>query len=282
MRHLLVPLVLSLSLLARAHAEEAVRAELSDEVPGHPGVVYLDLVRQVAPDIAAAGAGHLGAELRYLDDENSSAEAGDEVGIDGVVPLEMRAGGAARLVLLVDLGDGGDRAESFSALALFDDSPSPKLLDVADVSYDQYTFFDEPPLLDLSGDDQAIVVRNAHSNSNEDYEVAEILFVRGDRLSVVGTVTLFSDWNCDFEHGQELSLAIVPDPGKPYAGVRADVRDEVRAREEAEGMCGDEEKKPEPKKRVVSATWRWDAAQQKFVADSDALEVLAREDKDRF
>jgi hypothetical protein len=278
--------LLCCALLAKASAAEIVSAGLSDAVPGHPGLAYLDLVRQIAPDLAPAkdgsAAGHLAAELHFADGE-WSADAGEPVTIDHVTALALRAEGKEQLALLVDLGDGGDRAESFTALALYDDAPTPKLLDIADASYDQFTIFGDPPLLDLSADDQAILVRNTRSNSNQDSEVTEFLFIRNDRIAAIGDVLAFSDWNCKFKHRQTSSFDTVPDPGKPYAGVRASVLDEVVAQDENyEGMCGDNEKHPTLHARTVSATWRWDAGAEKFVADSDALEELAKDDTDRF
>ncbi len=273
------------ALLGTANAAEPASAGLSDAAPGHAGT-YFDLVKQIAPDLAPVGdgsaAGHLAAELRFSDGE-WSADAGEPVTIDRVTALALRAEGEQRLMLLVDLGDGGDRAESFTALALYDDAPTPKLLDVVDASYDQFTVFGDPPLLDLSPDDQAILVRNTHSNSNQSYDSTVLLFVRDGRLSEIDSVLAFSDWNCDLEHRQETSFEVVPDPGKPYAAIRASVVDEVIARDPTEeGMCGDEEKHPAPYQRAVSATYRWDAGAEKFVPNSDALDKLAGDDTNRF
>jgi hypothetical protein len=275
-------LVLSAVLSGPASAEGIVSAGLEETLPGHADVTYLELLRQLAPDLALAADGtadgHLAKALRYASGGEPSAEAGEPVVIDRVTALPVRAEGKDRLLLMVDLGDGGDRAESFAMLALVDNGPSPKIADAADVSSDLFTSFFDPPLLALSPDDQAVLISNRHSNSNQSYDSTLMLFVRDGRITAIGDVFAFGDWWCGFRHLQTPSFEIVPEPGQPYASIRASVRDAGIF----DGDACEGEERPEPFERTVSATWRWDAEEERFIADSDALEKLAEEDEDRF
>lgn len=265
---------------ALAAAAEPISAGAADPLPDQPDVTYIELLRQIAPDLhpAADGAfqGTLAGTLPYVSGGDPSAEAGYPITVDRVATLRFRAEGRDRLLVLVDLGEA-DRAESFTALALIEAGPEPRVLDFVDVSWDRFTDFPASPLLDLSADDQAVLIHNSHSNSNQSYDSTQILFVHGGKIRLAGSVSAFSDWSCSFRHLQTASFEVVADPGARYAAIRASVLDELSAT----GFdC--EEQSPSPFSRTVSAAFRWDGAGGAFVADSDALDKLAREDGDRY
>lgn len=262
---------------------EILYADILDAMPGRPDVTYLDVFRSLAPDLAVtaggAAAGYLAASLRHASDDDGepSAEAGTPIVVGGVAVLPVRAEGTERLLLLADLGDPSDRAESFTILALVDgEGATVTLLDVADVSKDMFTEYFDPPLLDLSPDDQAILVRNSHSNSNQAYESVEMLFVKDDRLVEIGSVSVFSDWWCGFERRQTVSFEPVPGQGRRYASIRAKVLYEGRA---VESDCGEN---PDPFTQTIGAVFNWDETTGGFAPDSDAFDVLAEENERRF
>ena len=275
-------LVLALALPASAQAIYAGQSWVTDPVIGHPDITYLDLLRQIAPDLAPVGndtfRGTLAEPLRQILGGDPSAAAGERVAVDSATALPLRAEGKERLLVMAELGEGERRATSVTVLALFDDSPRPHLLDAADVSDARHTMFFSPPLLDLSRDDQAILVSNGDDRYGPFLESTLLLFVRGDRLTMIGNVSDLSKGSCSFEHLQKPAFEVVPDAGQPYAAIRASVYEQIIVHD---ADCGSE-KPPAPFERTLSATFRWSAEEKRFIADSDALEKLAAENAERF
>jgi hypothetical protein len=275
-------LIVAFAMPAPAQAIHGGSSWVTDAVIGHPDTIYLDLLKQIAPDLAPTGNdtfhGTLARPLRHIMGGEPSAMTGDPVVIDSATALPLRAGGEERLLVMAELGELYGGAPGFTMLALFDDAPTPHLLDAADVSIDRFTIFSSPPLLDLSPGDQAILVGNGHYNSNQTYGSTLMLFVSDGRLTMIGEVSDFSDRSCAFEHLQKPSFEVVPEPRQPYASIRASVLDQIIPHDRD---CGDEEQ-PAPFERTISAIFRWDAGEKRFVADSDALEKLATENEARY
>lgn len=73
-------------------------------------------------------------------------------------------------------------------------------------------------------------------------------------------------------------LEIRQGEGAPFSDIVATVTElTVAAGEE----CGNATA-PKPGSRTIPVTYRWDAAEQRYGPDTDAFEVLARENEARF
>jgi hypothetical protein len=190
--------------------------------------------------------------------------------------VPARSGGRDRTVLRLDFGPAQDSASGFVVLALFDVTGEPRLLDAADIAFDRWTAFAEPVRLPVGEGDDLLVTRSTHFNSSQGYATTALILLRGDRFALVDTISTFDDRACTFERTQRLGIR--QGTGTPLADIRATVSERTTV---SAGQCG-EATVPEPGTRNIAVTYRWDAAGERYSADSDAFDVLARENERRF
>ncbi len=257
-----------------ASADPPLPPEVTDAVPGHPGVTYLQLLRQAIPDLAYNAAdkqveGHL-KSLRHIFGKVSEGDPPDPLVVDFVEVRHIKAGGRPRLVVLADLGADPDRAQDTALLALFDDAAKPKLLDAVDVGVDKDTGFNEDPSqIALGPGDDALVTHSEHGNSNQGYANRLVIFVRGDRLRLLDSFFTLSDVYCGYRRDEK--PVFTPKTGAPYATLEVTVTETLTHLDED---CGDQAV-PAPYVHTYRATYRWDAAKAAFVSHGD----LAKLDK---
>lgn len=270
---------LALPLAAPALAGEVTFPQLADAVPGAGGATYLDLARQLLPDLAQQGdiyRGRTVIDMRHVGGADMGMPPLEDFPIFGVSVTPVRAEGGDRLVMLFDLGS--DEAEGFAALALFDPAGKPPLLDAAQVAFDRSTYFRDPAGIPLGPDDDLVLTMSTHFNSQQGYVTTAMSFVRDGRLQLVDTVFTFDERVCGFERIQFPAFRAGERGDRPYADIVVTVTDETKLTGEG---CGSADL-PAAGVRTVEVTYRWDAAQMRFLPDSDALEALAREAEARF
>jgi hypothetical protein len=277
-----LPTVLAASLFAVAlSSSPAAAAALGDPVEGEPGVTYLDLLAEAVPGLSLLPDGRAtgGAPIpfRHIADPSCPCDPPETVAIDAVEALPFRSAGRDRLFVLARISEEGWNVGGTVLLMLFDLAAEPRLLDVADVALDANVAFAENPLLDLSSGDQAVLVESSHWNSSQTYLATQMIFAPADKLLLIGEVSTFSDRSCAFERTQSLSFDTIAGPTQPYADIRVRVEEELTATDED---C--DEEPAAPYARTVEATYRWDAAAERFAPDSDALDMLAAENEKRF
>jgi hypothetical protein len=248
--------------------------EVTDGVPGHPGVTYLDLLRQAIPDLAMNAAdkrveGHL-KSLRHIFGKQSEGALPDPLVADFLEVRHIKAGGRPRLAVLVDLGQSDESAQSTTLLALYDDAPKPRLLDAIDVGVDKDTGFNEnPSQIALGPGDDALVVQSGHGNSNQSYQARLVIYVRGDRFRLIDDVFVLSDNACGYQRDE--TPVFTTKPAAPYATLEVTVTEALKHLGED---CGDEAA-PAPYVHTYRATYSWDAAKGVFVEKGN----LAKLDK---
>lgn len=272
---------LALPLATPAPAGEVTFPQLADAVPGAGGATYLELARHVLPDLALEGETYEGRaviDLRHLGGADMAGPPPEGFSVFDVPVTPVRAGGRDRLLMLLDLGQAGDLPEGFAALALLDPAGKPQLLDAAQVAFDRSTYFRDPAAVPLGPDDDLLLTMSTHFNSQQGYVTTAMTLVRDGRLQLVDTVFTFDERVCGFERIQLPAFRAGERGDRPYADIVVTVTEETKRTEED---CGAAEL-PDAGVRAVEVTYRWDAAQMRFLPDSDALEVLARETEDRF
>jgi hypothetical protein len=253
--------------------------QLADAVPGAGGATYLDLARQVLPDLALEGETYKGRtviDMRHIGGTDFGTAPRDLFSVSAIDVLSVRAEGRDLLAVLLDLGS--DEAEGFAALALFDPPEAEPLFDAAQVGLDRSTSFGTLARLPLGPGDDLIVTTSTHFNVHQGYAITAMSFVRDGRLQLVDTISTLDDRACGFERTQLPAFRAGERGDRPYADIVVRVTEETKRTEES---CGAAEL-PAAAVRTVEATYRWDAAQMRFVAGSDALEMLARETEARF
>jgi hypothetical protein len=274
-------ILLVASCFSAARADEVTFPDLSEAVAGVDGVTYLDLVRQVVPDIAAGDGGYQGhkvIDVRHIGGEAMQSPPPDTISLFNVAALPVRSDGKERLLLLLDLGQGADSAEGFAVLALYSLVGLPTLVDAANVGYDQSTYFFGQGRLSLGEGKDVVLTMSTHFNSNQAYVTTAMILARNDRLQLVDTVSTFSDKSCSFEHDQMPDFRAGDRDGRTYSDIVATVTETTKPTAEA---CSGEEK-PKEETRKITVAYRWDEASSRFVAGSDAFEVLAKENETRF
>ena len=142
-----------------------------DAVAGHPGLTYLDLVRQLVPDLALNPAtnqveGHLKAAPRHVTGPNADDEVPDPVVLGFIEDQRIEVGGRKRIAVLADLGSSPDQVAGMSVLMLFDDAAKPRLLDAAGVAVDKDTGFADHAQLPLGPGDNALISYSEHDDAD--------------------------------------------------------------------------------------------------------------------
>lgn len=279
MRAALVALAIFCAPVERARAEPASFPGLTDPVAGRQDVTFADLVRLVAPGSGASGQampeGGVIA-VRHIDGSAWESPGPAVAELRHFAALPARSGGLERTVLLLDFGPARDSAFGFVVLALFDVAGEPKLLDAADVGFDLYTSFADPVRLQVGAGGDLLITRSTHFNSSQGYATAALILLREDRFELVDTVFTLDERACSFERTQRLGIR--QGAGAPFADIEAVVSERTTSAGE---QCGDATV-PRPGTRTIAVTYRWDAAGQRYSADSDAFLLLADENAKRF
>jgi hypothetical protein len=270
-------------LIAAPAMAAATLPEAHDAVPGHPGVTYMDLLRQVIPDLADNAAhkqteGHFAKPPRHLGGENFVSDPPDPLVASYLEDVRIKAGGRGRIVLLVDLGQSPQSAQDTALMALYDDAPKPRLLDAVDVGVDKDTGFSDPKRLSLGPGDDALITKSEHSNSDQSYVARLLVFVRRDKFQLIDDVVAFSDQGCGWRRDETPAFTTRPDPGRAYRRIDAVIIETLKRTDEE---CGDEQI-PKAYSRTWRGAWRWDAARGEFKAASGDLDRLDKKNEARF
>jgi hypothetical protein len=275
--------VAAIALASAAKAADPVLTEPGDAVPGHPGVTYLDLLRQEIPDLAANAAnkdieGHLTRPLRHAAGKTYQSDPPDPVVVSYVDDLRIHAGGKPYIVVMADLGQAEDSAQDTALLALYDDAPTPRLVDAVDVGVDKDTGLDDHDLLPLGPGDDAVLTYSEHFNSDQSYQGRLLLFVRDGRFQLIAHIFTLSDRFCGYDRDEVPVLTTRPDAGSPYRQVDLVITETLKHTDED---CSDDVV-PEPYTRSFHASYRWDAGKGQWDADEAGLARLDKENEARF
>ncbi|BCH27722.1 hypothetical protein [Mesorhizobium sp. L-8-3] len=239
---------------------------------------YADLVRLVVPGITVdAGRYSRGRTIavRDIGGKNPDGLGPASTEFIRVAAIPVRSGGPNRTALLLDFGMGQD-VVGYAILALFDVTDGPRLLDAANVAFGDHTIFLDPVRLPVGAGADLLVTQSTHSNSSQGYTTTALILARDDRFELVDTIFAFSERACAYERTQQIDVR--QDVGERPADISASVTETIAdTGERCDGVTA-----LEPGTREITVTYRWDAAADRYMPDSDAFEVLARENEERF
>lgn len=179
------------------------------------------------------------------------------------------------MAVLLNFGSGRD-VVGLAILALFDVSGEPRLLDAANVASGDGTSFLDPARLPAGIGDDLLAIQSTHWNSSQGYTTVPLVLVRNDRLELVDSIFAFDENLCAFERTQRPELR--HEAGEPFSDIVASVTEETTPSGED---CGNDAV-PEAGTRTITVRYQWDAGAQRYIPDSDAFDVLARESEGRF
>lgn len=266
-----------LALSRPAQAAPSTVVNPGDAVPGHPGMTYVDLVRLAIPGLAMDAAdnqfeGRFTTPPRHLGGDDYDNGAPDPAVLGFMQARPILVGGKRRLLVFADLGAPPDTMEGMALLMLFDDGPTPRLLDAADVSLDKDSEFADAPLLKLGPGDEAVVTYSEHDDADLTMGGYMIVSAMGDRLRMVDKVAITSEKLCSWTGIETPTFTTAPDPGRPYRRIRLTMR--VVFTHTDEDGCTDE-KHPKAGVLTFRAVYRWNAAAKRFEAATSNLKGLA-------
>jgi hypothetical protein len=275
-----VPVALALLLVC---ADGATAQPVSFPAPTQPvregeDVTYADLVALVVPGIVVNGGKYSGGEviaLRSIGSADVESLQPASIGALGVAAVPVRSGGLDRVALLLDFGHGKD-VVGLAILALFDVVDKPRLLDAVNVASGSNTSFRDPLRLSVGGGDDLLLTRSVHFNSSQGYTTTALILARNGRLEPVDMISTFDERFCAYERTQQLDVR--QGGGAPFTDITAVVIE----RTATSGERCNASAVPEPGTRTITVTYRWDTASQRYIPDSDAFAVLARENEKRF
>lgn len=250
---------------------------LADPLPGQAGRTYLDLVRLVVPGLVAGSDTYSGGQpidVRHIGGGDPDDIEVAASGPPRMAAVSVRSGGMDRLALLLTFDRAADSAEGFTVLALLDAAAGPRLLDAANVAFDRFTSFLDTAVLPVGAGDDLLLTRSTHFNSSQGYATTALMLARNGRLELVDTISTFDDRACGHERTQRLDVR--RGAGEPFSDIVATVTERTMA---TGRDCGEASV---PGTRTMTVTYRWDAAAQRYLPDSDAFVMLARENEQRF
>jgi hypothetical protein len=250
-------------------------AELTAEVPGHTGITFFDLVKQVIPDLArddTGAAGHPTVTLRHIAGEGFGGTIPGPVKIGLLRALSFKSEGKPRIAVLIGVGNIDDLAEQPAILAVFDEEGRrPSLLDAVDVGLDRETAFALPALVRIGERDDTIMTTSQHFNARENYAWTALIFLRGGKLGLIDKFLAYSARTCALQGTQAFSFKAASGAGNtPYSPIRVTMTDVGAPSQE---QC-DDGTVPVPYVRTATAVYHWDPGKALFVADSDAVRRL--------
>lgn len=267
--------------LALAAPAFAASVDMDGLVPGHPGVTWRDLLAKVAPDLKAQGddvVGHIPEPLRHLGGADHGADLPDPQVFSQLEATTFKAGGRNYIALMADLGPSEDSVESNTVLALFDASPTPKLLDAAAVGLDRLTGFNDPDRIAIGPGDEALITYSEHFNSSQTYAGRLIVFVQGGRLTLLESLFDLSERNCGYEIDETPTFSTHPDKGRSHW--RIEITQHERLKLDRWQDCG--ERPPRAYAHAYREVLRWDEAKGRYVATSSNLGRLDKLNSSRF
>jgi hypothetical protein len=246
-------------------------SDINADVPGHAGISFLDLLRQVMPDLAAnetIATGRRTHPFRHIV-EGYGGEPPDRIAIASLQVATFIVANAPRIAILAPIGTVETTVEQPVLLAVFEGGDRPTLIDAVDVGMDRDTSFGVPALVNISPGDQALLIRSSHFNSSESFETTAFIMLQGNTLELVDTFSTYGIRTCGEQMTQTLVLAEQkPSDADAYSEILATIEE---ASIVTQGGCNDETSVA-PLSENASTVYRWNPGQRNFFATSDNLE----------
>lgn len=242
---------------------------------------YLDLARHFVPDIKPSDSGYVGTTripVRHIAGKDYDNEGLKAFGFYDISTMRMKAGGKDRLLVLFDFAQAAQTAQGVAVLALYEIGKEIKLLDAADIGFDQSTYFFDQAWMPIAPDTDAILTMSTHFNSSQTYTMQSLIMIQHDRLQLIDKAFLFNERLCAVERQQNIRYAANPGDANPYAPIAVTVTETATPT----GDTCDDASKPVAAMKEIRVIYKWDAAEGRYRRDSDALEKLADANEERF
>ncbi len=274
-------LVFLLLLLAPAVARADDGDDFDTTVDPASKVTYSDLLRIVFPEArkdpetGATVYGTTAIPVRELTPGDEPDEPEDVVDIGACIGQRVPDGPAFRFVLYVeikgpDVNQTAPTDHEGALVAVFDDGPGTKLLDLVEVQEDRFVDFGwGGPLGRVGPRTRAFTVYCSHHNSSQGYESQSVLYVHDGRLKRAASVYLLSWRTCSDEVTEAMTMRLRARRGSPLSDVVVTVKvTRRRLRSDCDTQRG------RPTVRRYTETYRWNAAKREYVDAGGTLHVV--------
>jgi hypothetical protein len=266
---------LALAALLTLTSSSVFAQSIADPVPGHGEVRYFDLMKQVVPDLSLndyGATGHLIEGIEHIDGPDGTGETPEVVTIEYVSVETVKTDGEDTLWVLADLGEGGN-IRTYTLLAVFDSSATPKLLDAREVDVLDFTGFVDGPFAIGEGK-EAMMVGSEHFNSSQSYQQRTLAHLYKGKLQVIADFSLFGTRGCEEWTTEELTVG-ADESYTDYWTIGATI---LRKRALAGQECEDP-LDSDWRHREFMATYVWDSSKERYVAARNDFEDLAKMDE---
>ncbi|MFT3810682.1 MAG: hypothetical protein QM698_12250 [Micropepsaceae bacterium] len=241
---------------ALAEEEEgSPEVSLAEAVPGHPGVTYEALVKQVLPDLKPGAEGRWATDGVTLRKSEGEAEPSGPGELGSVDAFTYRAGG--RDLMLIVIGDFAGQGW-LHIVAVFDPAANgaPKLIDAVNVGIDRLTL--TRSFLFLSPDETALVFESSYPALERVDSATQVVLLHEGKLKRVLLERTNQLMGCGLRVEQNPALEVVEDGAAPYGAISYTVTQTVQAiDEDCAGLTAPDAR---PGTQTFTDVFHWDAA----------------------
>jgi hypothetical protein len=250
--------------------------DLAAAVPDVPGKTWLDLLREIFPDIAepkdarAAATASETIDLRSIGSGDESwGNCGDHIEITKLNFQAVRISGQTRLIVVPSFADN-----CLGLVALFDGDG--KIVDAVNLQGDQHISFIDDYVRPLGPEGVLVTGWNWHDNSDQSYDDAELVIAKADGLTSIDGVFAFGSRDCRSQFTESPTIRVVPRSGT-MARIEASVRRESKKfAEDCNTQVG------KTVTTTFDAYWRWNAAKREYEPHTREFKILDKWNAKRF
>jgi hypothetical protein len=254
-------------------ASSAAPAPISDftaAVPDMPGKTWLDLLRQLFPDVVAASTSGIAATATKMTPLRSIGAAdddwvqcGDRIEFRTLDARPVRLADRSYRIVTVAVPD-----DCAAPLALFDDAG--KLVDAVNVKGDQHVSFSGDYVRQLAPGAALIIASNWHDNTSRSYDRTMLILARAEGLSSIGDVLALGARECAEGTSVDEETAVrVASGDAPFARIEVAVTRRVQ-KLAADCKTG----RGPPVIATFTGSWRWNAGKSAYEPHTKELDRL--------
>jgi hypothetical protein len=237
-----------------------------------PGKIWLDLLRQLFPDIAATstfGTAATAAEMTPLRSIGSAdddwVQCGDHIEFSKLDARPVQLAGRRHLIVTLTIPD-----DCAGPLALLDETG--KLVDAVNVKGDQHVSFGADYVRKLGAGGALVIASNWHDNTSRSFDGTMLVLARPEGLSSIGDVQAIGSRDCEqrMSVGEQTAVRVTPD-GAPFARIDVEVRRTVETLAED---C--KTRRGRSMIATFGGSWRWNVAKRAYEPHTKELDELSR------
>lgn len=259
---------------ARSSGREALQSEdLTSPVQSDSKTTYLDLLRELLPDLQKDATAHRTIPFRSISEPRKMISITGDIKLD-FKPYRFKSDGARLLMLWVNLSaDEANAGTPYEGeadvLAVFRLEPSFKLMDALEVKTDRFTgFWEDRPLFRLDSRNDAFIIYSTHWNAGESYLGVEMLFFDAGRLKTITSLFIYETQGCGTNYTEKPEFRAVADSGRKYPKVIVKVKltkgpDEDGCEHLSRGYT-----------RYYQGFYRWNPSKGRYESNSPQLDQL--------